>query len=308
MTTLGIYIPSFGRSNLALATLENLQLQLKELSSQDIDLDVRICLSVNCDASYNNDVFAKLTDLFLQREVNLGADVNIGLGFACALNQSWDYLWIIGDDEPVAPDAILTISRIIQNRRPSLIVGSKNSMAELCNATSFLELNDNYGSTLTFISSTVYKVTFTKFDVEQALEFAFSSYSHVAMLNLLIVGKKLETIVPVDMQDLCDYHYKVNQDPLKPRSEYGKRDSRVFFGKLIACLATNDDTYVRSEFIKWWKVNWHRFSMYKSNEDFRGFLVLGVSSRWKMTQLLSFFATFPFWRLKEKLRPVPKTR
>ena len=308
MTTLGIYIPSFGRSELALATLENLRLQVKEISSRDIDLDIRICLSVNCDSSYTDDVFLEVTDLFLQREVNLGADVNIGLGFACALNESWDYLWIIGDDEPIAPDAILTISRIIINCKPSLIVGSKNSMTGLSDASSFLDLNENYGGTLTFISSTVYKVAFTKFDVEQALEFAFSSYSHVAMLNLLIVGRKLETIVPVDMQGLCDYHFKVKQDPLKPRSEYGKRDSRVFFGKLIACLVTNDDTYVKSEFTKWWKVNWHRFSMYKSEEDFRGFLVLGVSSQWKRTQFLSFFAKFPFWRLKDKLRPVPKTR
>ena len=308
MTTLGIYIPSFGRSDLALETLENLRSQVKEISSRDIDINVRICLSVNCDSSYTNDVFLEVTDLFLQREVNLGADVNIGLGFACALNESWDYLWIIGDDEPIAHDAILTISRIIINRRPSLIVGSKNSMADLSDASSFLDLNENYGGTLTFISSTVYKVAFTKFDVEQALEFAFSSYSHVAMLNLLIAGRKLETIVPVDMQGLCDYHFKVEQDPLKPRSEYGKRDSRVFFGKLIACLVTNDDTYVKSEFIKWWKVNWHRFSMYKTKEDFRGFLVLGVSSQWKSTQFLSFFAKFPFWRLKDKLRPVPKTR
>lgn len=308
MTTLGIYVPSFGRPKLALATLENLNAQIREMKTSGIEINIEICLSVNSDNSYDKNIFSKLVDIFIQRDINLGGDINIGLGFASAINEGWDYLWIIGDDEPIAPRALATITDLIQKCNPSMIIGTKNSFEEVSSPKSFLELNQFYGGTLTFISSTVYKVNFSESDVERALEFAFSSYSHVAMINLLIIGEKIRRICPIEMQQLCDYHFKVLQDPLKARSEYGKRDSRVFFGKLLACLVTNDDDYIESEFKLWWKKNWHRVSMYISTEDFRGFLVLGISSRWKLTKLLSILAGFPYWKIKEILRPVPNSR
>lgn len=308
MTTLGVYIPSFGRPQLALSTLRNLRFQIEELKSLGIEVNVKLCLSVNSDNTYDNELFSELADIFIQRDVNLGGDVNIGLGFASAVSERWDYLWIIGDDEPIAPRALSSISQLILNRSPSMIVGTKKSFDEVTFPKSFLELNEIYGGTLTFISSTVYKVNFVKSDVEKSIEFSFSSYSHVAMINLLISANKISEICPLDMQELCDYHFKVLQDPLKPRSEYGQRDSRVFFGKILACLVTNDDDYIESEFKLWWKRNWHRVSMYLSDDDFRGYLVLGISARWKLTKILSFLGRLPYWKVKEVLKPVPNSR
>lgn len=306
---LGVYMPSYGRRSMALESLTSLRDQIRNLDPElqrDFNLDV--FLAVNSDESYSASDFAELADIFHNRPANLGADINIGLGFSESISRKWDFLWIVGDDEPLGKNAVEVILRTILENDPDLIVGSKGSLDSIKDVNSFQDLNRLVSGTLTFISSSVYKCKYSKEMIEKSLEFAFTSYSHVCMQNLLIQEKMLKKVVPVEMQLLCDYHYKVLQDPLKPRREYAYRDSRVFFGKILTPLVTNDQKYIRSEFSKWWRSNWHRFSMYQDVDDFRADLVFGYSKRFLNLYPWLLLSLLPYWRAKEFLRPVPTSR
>ena len=306
---LGIYMPSYGRSSIALASLSLLRDQIRNLDPQlQKDFKVDVFLAVNSDENYRASDFAKLADTFHNRSANLGGDINIGLGFSESISREWDFLWIVGDDEPLGESAVEVILRTILESDPDLIVGSKGSLDSIKDVSSFQDLNRTVSGTLTFISSCVYKCNYSKEMIEKSLEFAFTSYSHVCMQNLLIQEKMLKNVVPVEMQLLCDYHYKVLQDPLKPRREYAYRDSRVFFGKILTSLVTNDQNYIRSEFTKWWRSNWHRFSMYLDVDDFRADLVFGYSKRFLQLYPWLLLSLLPYWRAKEFLRPVPTSR
>lgn len=307
--TLGIYMPSYGRSALALESLSRLRHQIRKLDPELLrEFKVDVFLAVNSDESYAATDFAELAETFQNRAANLGADMNIGLGFSESILNKWDYLWIVGDDEPLGENAVQVILQKISESNPDLIVGSKGTLDTIYDVQSFQDFNSLVSGTLTFISSCVYKCNYSEEMVEKSLEFAFTSYSHVCMQNLLIQQGMLKRVATVEMQLLCDYHYKVLQDPLKPRSEYGYRDSRVFFGKILTPLVTHNQTYIRSEFSKWWKSNWHRFSMYADVDDFRSDLVFGYSRRFLKLYPWLLLSAFPYWRVKEVIRPVPSSR
>ncbi len=307
--TLGIYMPSYGRSALALESLSRLRHQIRKLDPELLrEFKVDVFLAVNSDESYVATDFAELAETFQNRAANLGADMNIGLGFSESILNKWDYLWIVGDDEPLGENAVQVILQKISESNPDLIVGSKGTLDSIYDVQSFQDFNSLVSGTLTFISSCVYKCNYSEEMVEKSLEFAFTSYSHVCMQNLLIQQGMLKRVATVEMQLLCDYHYKVLQDPLKPRSEYGYRDSRVFFGKILTPLVTHNQTYIRSEFSKWWKSNWHRFSMYADVDDFRSDLVFGYSRRFLKLYPWLLLSAFPYWRVKEVIRPVPSSR
>jgi hypothetical protein len=302
-------MPSFGRSALALKSVKEIRRQINNLNlGLLIRFNVEVSLAVNSDLDYSQDDFDGAVDYFVNRAANLGADLNIGLGFSESISKEWDYLWIVGDDEPLGENAVEVILETISKSNPDLIVGSKGSMVPVSSVDSFQDLNRIFSGTLTFITSCVYKCKYSKEMIDKCLEFAFTSYTHVCMQNLLIQNKMLELVMPVEMQLLCDYHYKVLQDPLKPRREYSYRDSRVFFGKILTPIITNDENYIRSEFFKWWKANWHRFSMYADIDDFRSDLVFGYSKRFPRLYPLLGLSLLPYWRFKEVLRPVPRTR
>ena len=305
----GIYMPSFGRPKLALEALRNLNNQIENMSEWHKDrFSFEVIISVNSDKNYSEVEFKPYCSKFIQREINFGGNINIALGFSSAINENWDYLWIIGDDEPIGNDVITVIVNALLDSKPDLIVGSKLAKGFLDCPNSLMQFNAQVGGTLTFISSTVYKVNFESVDVTNVLEFQFTSYPHLCLLNTLIIKKKLQSVRAIEMQDLCDYHYKVLVDPLKPRAQYETRDSIVFFGKIVAALSTKDESYIRSELLSWWRDNWHRFSMYRDSYDFRGFLLLGWSLKYFSLWKYVLLAQFPYWRIKEILRPVPKSR
>jgi hypothetical protein len=302
-------MPSYGRSAIALKSVKQLRNQIENLDSVLLNyFNVEVFLAVNSDGNYYEEDFGVLVDVLENRSANLGGDLNIGLGFSESISRSWDFLWIVGDDEPLGENAVQVILETILKFNPDLIVGSKGLLDLIRNVESFQELNQILAGTLTFISSCVYKCNYSREMTEKCLEFAFTSYPHVCMQNLLIQHKKLDLVVPVEMQLICDYHFKVLQDPLKPRSEYSYRDSRVFFGKILTSLITNDEKYIKSEFSRWWKMNWHRFSMYADVDDFRSDLVYGYSRRFPKLYPWLLLSLAPYWRMKELLRPVPTSR
>lgn len=307
MLKLNIYIPTRGRFKLLLDRLEQLEKQVETL--QDSRIRIFITVSINADNSYDLDKIAEYADEVVMQKYDIGADLNINFGFMCSLNNEADFLWIIGDDEPLPDLAIYNISKIlINNPNLDLLIGTKPSKFRTLNRNSLYDMNKFCGNTLSFISSTIYGVNFTSEMVSQTAKFAFTSYCHLAMLNLLFYRNKSTNIKFLDVQSIVDYHYKVLADPLKPRSEYSQRDSMVFFGKILTSLVVDDRNYRKYELISWWKDNWHRVSMYFDIDDYRGSFVYGLSRAYLQTRVLAFLSKFPYWKIKDIIKPVPKMR
>jgi hypothetical protein len=125
---------------------------------------------------------------------------------------------------------------------------------------------------------------------------------------MLIENGAWNCLYLIDIQSLVDYHAKVQSDPLKSRVNYGMRDSFVFFGKILSSLAVANQEYVKSEFYYWWRNNWHRVSMYLSRDETNGWAVLGVSLRYRRLFFHIFLSLFPWWKIKEILKPIPLSR
>lgn len=307
--SIGIYIPSYGRQDEVTILLNDIADQIANLDSQfKSEFQFVVILSVNHDINYQRASLEGLVDEFILLPANFGADVNIALGFGQALSREWDYLWVVGDDEPLGSEALTLICSQIRLNKPDLIVGSKRYLGIAHNPQSFHKLNKLSGGTITFITSTIYRVNWSDEIVTRAIEYAFTSYSHVTVISQLICMDRIKTVALVEMQQLCDYHFKVQRDPLKPRKDYGYRDSRVFFGKVLASLATESPAYIKRELTYWWCEHWHRVSMYMCEADFRGALVRSEGIKHMKLVPLVLLSFLPFWRIKELIKPVPLKR
>lgn len=307
---LGVYVPSFGRRDIALNTVKNLCQQAHQLNMQrNGEIEISIILRCNDDEHYNPIDFTSLGCTFLKSEFNEGGNSNIAFGFHYASQQSLSHLWIVGDDEQIPSDALKTISSILLGPEDfDAIIGSKNKLGVIQNSKSWHQLHMEVGTTTSFITSTIYKCTFNKEMCERAFLFAFTAYPHLAMQNMLIQSGRWNRLCLVDIQSVVDYHGKVLVDPLKPRAEYGVRDSIVFFGKILATLVSTNQEYKKLEFRYWWRENWHRVSMYLSKEEPNGWATIGISLRYKTLLFRIFLGLLPWWKIKELVRPIPLSR
>lgn len=307
---LGVYVPSFGRRDIALSTVKNLCQQAQILNIEKHgEVEISVILRCNDDPTYNSIDFTSLGCTFLKAEINEGADANIAFGFFYANQQSLSHLWIVGDEEYIPSTALKTICSILLGPEDfDAIIGSKNKLGVMFKPESSQQLYMEVGTTTSFISSTIYSCKFNKVMCEQAFRFSFTGYSHLAMQNMLIQSETWNRLRLVDIQSLVDYHAKVVVDPLKPRAEYGMRDSFVFFGKILATLASGNQEYTKSEFSYWWRENWHRVSMYLSKEEPNGWAVICISLKYKSLFFLVLLGMLPWWKIKELIRPVSLSR
>jgi len=307
---LGVYVPSFGRRDIALNTVTNLCQQARILNIEKHgEVEISIILRCNDDPNYNSTDFTSLGCTFLKSEFNQGADANIAFGFLYANQQSLTHLWIVGDDEYIPSTALKTVCSILLGPEDfDAIIGSKNKLGVIHKPKSCQQVYMEVGTTTSFISSTIYKCKFNKAMCEQAFRFSFTGYSHLAIQNLLIQSETWNRLRLVDIQSIVDYHAKVLVDPLKSRAEYGVRDSFVFFGKILAALASGNQEYTKSEFCYWWKENWHRVSMYLTKDEPNGWAVIGISLRYKTLLFHLILGLLPWWRIKELVRPIPLGR
>jgi len=308
MPLLLIYIPTFGRSQIAKRQIQSLVRQietLKEIEPQAIKIYVR----VNSDPSYKFEDFDFPNCTLLTSTFNEGADANISYGFYLARTIQAKYLWIVGDDETLPSEALFNVITAIKDfPKAKAIIGSKSALGLKHNPRSVLKLNEDFGRTLSFITSVIYRSDFRLEMFENSYLFSYTSYSHMAMQHCLIAANMWDEVVGIEMQSICDYHEKVKVDPLKPRSEYGQRDSRVFFGKPLSALATRNRGYIEEEFKYWWGKNWHRVSMYLDRREPNGWALLGYSLTYPKLWHYIVLASFPYWRIKEIIRPIRKLR
>lgn len=107
MAKLGIYIPTWNRPHLLTRLLATIEPQLTN--------NVQVFVSIN-----KSDAVYKLPDWVQHREtrINIGADPNIITGPTLL---DTDYIWVIGDDDQLQPDAIQLTLEAIDNK-PGLII------------------------------------------------------------------------------------------------------------------------------------------------------------------------------------------
>lgn len=299
-----IYMPTFGRQHIALSQAQNLYAQVLETNSYK-DIDVTFIVSVNGDQNYLISEFRKVSDMTYLHQFNVGIILNVMFGFIKAKEGRYDYLWIIGDDEPIPAGAVNNIRRLILHNNFDLLVGSYGSPGYFDVKNSYERLSKSVGGTNSFISATIYRCDLiTKDDIDAAIKFEFTYFPHLLIINRIIERNELIKVLCTPLLSICRVDQRIHGIKKTLRRSFGYSDSLVFFGKPLTLLGVSDRKYRRNELIRWWLKNWHRVSMFKDKSDFRSNLLQSVS--------LQFFSLIPFvllgkipvWRIKDIFKPL----
>ena len=291
-------MPTFSRPEVCLQQVQRIHSQIADLRNIGLDADINFVVSINCDSSYNEHEISKFSDLVINHPVNYGANINIALGFIHAKKNSFDYLWIVGDDEPIQPNAVKIITETISNIYFDLLIGSKKTTGSFSNINSYMSLSNLTGGSPSFISSTVYSCSFDLELAYEALTYEFTSFPHLIIINDFFSNKSRVNITLIPSDDLCKDSERIYTFPKVGRGGMGTRDSSVFFGKPLTFMRCKNQIYKRNQIIGWWIVNWHRVSMYYSKADFRGVLFIAISMEYKVLRPLIYISKLPIWRLK----------
>jgi len=304
MKKLLIYMPTYGRAEIALQQAKNISLQIKNLNKIG-SITVFFIISINGDKKYKVEQFRKYAHSVINREDNIEASLNALMAFKKLKNLKQDYLWIIGDDEPIAEFALETIQREILNSRFDLLIGSNRDIGKISFKKSYQKLSWATGGSNSFISSTVYKCDLIEpKDIERGLDFTFTRYPHLVILNRIIERKSKLEIYAVPLLALCRTDKRIFRIIKLPRNNFGYGDSIVFFGKPLAIFAAETHQYKRKELYLWWSRNWHRVSMFRFKSDFRYELLCSLSRRYIYLLPFIYLGTLPFWRVKDLIKPL----
>ena len=301
-----IYMPTYGRPEICLQQAKIVYTQILEFRKLQSELEINLLISINGDLTYDVEQLQKFSDFLINQPLNYGGNINIAFGFFQAKQNSYDFLWIIGDDEPITDTAIKTIGDLICNKEFDLLIGSKNTYGNFKDINSYMDLSNMTGGTPSFISSTVYSCKFSKEEAVNALEFEFTSFPHLVLINNFIERKNKIIVELVPLDSICKLNERFYTFPKVNRGNMGIRDSKVFFGKPLSLIGSRSKIYQKKEIYKWWFKNWHRFSMYYTNEDFRGDMLLAMTRRYKPLVPLISISKLPIWRLKNIFELVTK--
>ena len=301
-------MPTYGRPKVALKQAKTVYKQIQEHRKTLTKVDFKFLISINCDDSYPSSKFEKYSDMLILQPVNLGANINIAFGFFQAKQDHYNYLWIIGDDEPIPIDAVDKICQFIEGSFDFLI-GSLRRQGNLDSITSYQELSQIVGGTPSFISSTIYNCQLIlEKDIESAFDFHFTNYPHLVIINRIIERIKSVKVICLPLLSICRVDQRPNAVPARkvPRDSFGYRDSMVFFGKPLAILGVETKKYKKKELSSWWKENWHRVNMFRDKRDFRYNLLVAISLNFYSLLPLVILGKIPFWKLKNFIYPTQK--
>ena len=158
-------MPTYGRPEVALQQAKNVYKQIQEHQKNLTEINFKFIISVNSDNSYSKSEFEKNSDILIHQPINLGSNINIAFGFFQAKQHFSDYLWIIGDDEPIGESAISIISKLIYENDYDFLIGSNLLLGSFTINNSYMDLSNMTGGTPSFISSTIYSCKFNFDDI-----------------------------------------------------------------------------------------------------------------------------------------------
>lgn len=107
--TLCVYVPTCDRPELW-ALLESLCPQLTD--------DVRVVVSDNSPSRFGEPICEQFPVEYSHRHYNIGGDPNVLRG----LTEPSDYVWIVGDDDPLLPDAVQNVLEAIEDRPDRIVL------------------------------------------------------------------------------------------------------------------------------------------------------------------------------------------
>ena len=167
-------MPTFGRPLIAEKQASNLYKQVRKINAEQNQIYFTLTISINNDDKYDLDSLKEICDSLNLNDYNVGGNLNICFGFFEALNSSYDYLWIVGDDEEINSNALSIIAREINLENPDLIVACKTEFNDLNRSNEIINHTTNinkltFGSQ-SFISSTIYKCDFVVQEIENAMQ------------------------------------------------------------------------------------------------------------------------------------------
>lgn len=293
-----VYMPTYGRSEVALQQAKTVYKQIQEHQNNLTKIDFKFIISINSDNSYPIKEFEKNSDILIHQPINVGGNINIAFGFFQAKQNFYDYLWIIGDDEPIAKSAISTISKLISENDYDFLIGSNIMQGNFTINNSYMDLSTMTGGTPSFISSTIYSCKFNFDDAYCALQYEFTQFPHLVLINRVIERSNRLKINLIPLEALCQVNERVYKFSKVTRNSMGIRDSTIFFGKPLSLLGSNNHNYKAKEIKKWWSKNWHRVSMYYTKHDFRGDILISMSKKYKVLWPLILLSKLHIFRIK----------
>lgn len=177
---LSICIPTYNRLKYLKELLQGFIAQIDEIAAGGVELVVSDNVSTDGTAAYLKTIDRKYFR-FWTNETNIGGDRNF---LKCIREAKGDYVWLVGDDDLIAPDAVARALKILDERRPRLLIsdiGSQPLEGEYADYRGYLERECRRDAKAalrhTLISSNVFRRS--SFDVDLAIRNLHTQYAHM---------------------------------------------------------------------------------------------------------------------------------
>ena len=261
LTRILIYIPCHKDYDLALSNVNKISKQLTNLQIPSSTFSIDVLVSVN-DAKVNVIEDKNLDKIEFSED--LGADLNINLGFVKALERQVDYLWILSANEILKDDAIKNLVDLIQaNSQYDLLVTNADNRKGMIEISNIYDLPSKLS--LGLISGVIYKTLNTKKFFSLGLKYNFTGWGHLAVVQGCIDGLPKFHIYEFPDSQLFEKPVTKLYETDLNIYEYVKQAYRhSFYGEIILMpiVFGFDKSRIRKFIRLWFRRNWFRIGFY----------------------------------------------
>ena len=177
---LSICIPTYNRLKYLKGLLSGLLMQIDSLPEGTVELIVSDNVSTDGTADYLKSI-KRGYFRFWTNEANIGGDRNF---LKCIQEAKGDYVWLVGDDDLVASDAVARVLKILDELIPRLLIsdiGPRPLAGEYADYRDYLERECRRDAKAalrhTLISSNVFRRS--SFDMDLAMRNLHTQYAHM---------------------------------------------------------------------------------------------------------------------------------
>ena len=189
---LSVCIPTYNRLEYLRELLPGLLKQIDVVPEGAVELVVSDNVSTDGTADYLRTI-ERGYYRFWTNETNIGGDRNF---LKCIQEAKGDYVWLVGDDDLVAPDAVTRVLKCIEERRPGLLIADtlsgsgeyadyRDYLVRECSRTADAALRHTLISSNVFLRSS--------FDMDLAVRSLRTQYAHMFGLMGRTLGRVVAT-------------------------------------------------------------------------------------------------------------------
>jgi hypothetical protein len=314
MSSLVIYIPTFANPQGAMSQVIALNAQREAVADSPWDR-VQIVLAAN---SRDYDVSALLAagaDEVRVREQDVGGDINIGLGFL--EGRQGDFLWILSDNDPVAPSALVVLSACFRDDATDMVIGA-DQVQDLQTLPSLSEASDSGVRIHSgLISAVAYRYSAIREAAPVALRMAWTGWGHLAVQRHGSLSGQIRQVVLVPLSDLVTLTRGDSTKASVARARAGYSHSYFGSGALAYLMAETETPKSGGRALTaWWRSQWIYGSAYRVPRQGLGDAALAYPSQRAVqdlvhrllrsgspvTRLRVIASYLPYWRIGVALR------